>query len=150
MRSIIDGRLTYGLQFVEEAELLFGDRTGQHLFGIIPQASAYSAAFTPSLPSNIDTLRLALLQATLALYPASGYVLHPTDWGKIELTKDTQGRYIVGDPTGTLGKRLWNLPVVHIAGHAGRSLPDRRVPTRRANLRQDEHRDTGVRLRIVR
>ena len=112
LRSIIDGRLTYGLQFVEEAELLYGDGTGQHLFGIIPQATAYAAAFTPSLPTNIDTLRLASLQATLALYPASGYVLHPTDWGKIELTKDTMGRYIVGDPTGVLGKRLWNLPVV--------------------------------------
>ena len=112
LRSIIDGRLTYGLQFVEEGELLYGDGTGQHLAGIIPQATAYSAAFTPSLPTAIDTLRLASLQATLALYPASGYVLHPTDWGKIELTKDTQGRYIVGDPTGVLGKRLWNLPVV--------------------------------------
>ena len=39
-------------------------------------------------------------------------MLHPTDWAKIELTKDSQGRYIVGDPTGVLGKRLWNLPVV--------------------------------------
>lgn len=112
LRSIIDGRLTYGLQFVEEAELLYGDGSGQHLFGIVPQATAYSAAFTPALPTAIDTLRLASLQATLALYPASGYVLHPTDWGRIELTKDTQGRYIVGDPTGTLGKRIWNLPVV--------------------------------------
>ena len=112
LRSIIDGRLPYGLGYVEETELLYGDGTGQHLFGIIPQATAYAAAFTPSLPSNIDTLRLASLQATLALYPATGYVLHPTDWGKIELTKDTMGRYIVGDPTGVLRKRLWTLPVV--------------------------------------
>jgi HK97 family phage major capsid protein len=123
LRSVIDGRLTYGLQFVEEAELLYGDGTGQHLAGIIPQATAYSAAFTPALPTAIDTLRLASLQATLALYPASGYVLHPTDWGRIELTKDTQGRYIVGDPTGVLGKRLWNLPVVDTqAMQAGKFL----------------------------
>jgi HK97 family phage major capsid protein len=112
LRSIIDGRLTYGLQFVEEGELLYGDGTGQHILGIVPQASAYAPAFAPTLPTPIDQLRLASLQATLALYPASGYVLHPTDWGRIELTKDTQGRYIVGDPTGLLGKRLWNLPVV--------------------------------------
>jgi len=112
LRSIIDGRLTYGLQFVEEGELLYGDGTGQHILGIVPQASAYAPAFAPQLPTPIDQLRLASLQATLALYPASGYVLHPTDWGRIELTKDTQGRYIVGDPTGLLGKRLWNLPVV--------------------------------------
>lgn len=112
LRSIIDGRLTYGLQFVEEAELLYGDGTGQHLFGIVPQATAYAAAFTPTAIQGIDVLRLAALQATLALYPASGYVLHPTDWAKIELLKDSQNRYLVGDPTGVLGKRLWNLPVV--------------------------------------
>lgn len=112
LRSVIDGRLTYGLQFVEEGELLYGDGTGQHLLGIIPQASVYTPAFAPATPTPIDSLRLASLQATLALYPASGYVLHPTDWARIELTKDTQGRYIVGDPTGVLGKRLWNLPVV--------------------------------------
>jgi HK97 family phage major capsid protein len=112
LASMIDGRLRFGLQYVEEQELLFGDGTGQHLFGIIPQASAYAAAFAPSLPTSIDTLRLAALQATLALYPATGYVLHPTDWAKIELTKDTQGRYIVGDPQAQLMKRLWTLPVV--------------------------------------
>ncbi|HVQ14280.1 MAG TPA: phage major capsid protein [Vicinamibacterales bacterium] len=112
LASMIDGRLRFGLQYVEEQELLFGDGTGQHLFGIVPQATAYAAAFTPSLPTAIDTLRLAALQATLALYPATGYVLHPTDWAKIELTKDTQGRYIVGDPQAQLMKRLWTLPVV--------------------------------------
>jgi HK97 family phage major capsid protein len=112
LQSTIDGRLRWGLQYVEEGEILYGDGTGQHLFGIVPQATAYSAAFTPTALQNIDTLRLAALQATLALYPASGFVLHPTDWAKIELTKDAQNRYIVGDPTGAIGKRLWNLPVV--------------------------------------
>ena len=54
LRSIIDGRLTYGLQFVEEAELLYGDGTGQHLLGIVPQATAYAGAFVPALPTAIE------------------------------------------------------------------------------------------------
>jgi HK97 family phage major capsid protein len=112
LQSYIDGRLRYGLGYVEETELLYGDGTGQHLLGIVPQASAYSAAFTPANLQNIDTLRLASLQATLAFYPATGYVLHPTDWAKIELTKDLQARYIVGDPQNSITPRLWNLPVV--------------------------------------
>jgi HK97 family phage major capsid protein len=112
LQSYIDGRLRYGLQYVEENELLYGDGTGQHLLGIVPQATAYSAAFTPANAQAIDTLRLAALQATLALYPATGFVLHPTDWAKIELTKDLQARYIVGDPQNQLSKRLWTLPVV--------------------------------------
>jgi HK97 family phage major capsid protein len=39
-------------------------------------------------------------------------VLHPTDWAKIELTKDAQQRYIVGDPQSQLSRTLWGLPVV--------------------------------------
>ncbi|RVJ58230.1 phage major capsid protein [Sinorhizobium meliloti] len=112
LRSIIDQRLLYGLAYVEEGQLLNGDGTGQNLHGIIPQATAYAAAFTPSAATAIDTLRLAQLQAALAEYPATGHVMHPTDWARIELTKDTTGRYIIGVPQGTIGPTLWGLPVV--------------------------------------
>lgn len=112
LQSYIDGRLRYGLAFKEESQLLNGDGTGQNLLGIIPQATAYSAAFVPESPSNIDQLRLAMLQAALAEYPATGHVMHPTDWARIELTKDDQGRYIIGNPQGSLSPTLWGLPVV--------------------------------------
>ncbi|MEH6721046.1 MAG: phage major capsid protein [Aurantimonas endophytica] len=112
LRSIIDQRLLYGLAYVEEAQLLNGDGTGQNLFGIIPQATAYSAPFTPSAPTAIDTMRLAMLQAALAEYPATGHVMHPTDWARIELTKNAGGDYIIGVPQGTAQPTLWSLPVV--------------------------------------
>ncbi|MCM5693647.1 phage major capsid protein [Sinorhizobium meliloti] len=112
LRSIIDQRLLYGLAYVEEGQLLNGDGTGQNLHGIIPQATAYAGAFTPSAATAIDTLRLAQLQAALAEYPATGHVLHPTDWARIELEKDTTGRYIIGNPQGMIGPTLWGLPVV--------------------------------------
>jgi HK97 family phage major capsid protein len=113
LQSYIDGRLRYGLEYVEEVELLNGDGTGQHLLGLVPQATAYVAAFTPTLVQQIDVLRLAALQAAaVSLFPSTGYVLHPTDWAKIETLKDTLGRYIVGDPTGRLQPTLWGLPVV--------------------------------------
>lgn len=109
--SYIDGRARYGLEFVEEAQILYGNGTGQNLTGIIPQASAYSAPFAPAAETPIDRLRLAILQATLALYPATGICLNDTDWARIELTKDTQGRYIIGSPQGNIAPRLWGLPV---------------------------------------
>lgn len=118
LRSYIDGRLRYGLNFVEEAQMLLGDGTGQNLLGIQPQATAYSAAFAITGETAIDRLRMASLQATLALYPSTGFVLHPTDWAKIELTKDAMGRYIVGNPSGSFTgglmymPMLWGLPVV--------------------------------------
>lgn len=112
LRSYIDYRLLYGLAYVEEAQLLNGDGTGQNLLGIIPQATAYAAPFTPASATAIDTMRLAMLQAALALYPATGHVMHPTDWARIELTKDAGGNYIIGAPQGGIAPTLWRLPVV--------------------------------------
>ena len=112
LASYINARGTYGLKFVEENQILNGDGTGQNLHGILPQATAFAPAFAPASPTAIDRLRLAILQVILAEYPASGFVLHPTDWAKIELTKDAGGNYIVGSAQSPIGPSLWGLPVV--------------------------------------
>lgn len=112
LRSIIDQRLLYGLAYKEEAQLLSGDNTGQNLNGIIPQATAFVAPTTIGDINIIDVLRLAMLQAALAEYPATGHVLHPTDWAIIETLKDANGRYIIGNPQGMISPTLWGLPVV--------------------------------------
>ena len=112
LASYINARGTYGLKFVEENQILNGDGTGQNLNGILPQATAFAPAFAPDSETPIDRLRLAVLQVILAEYPASGFVLHPTDWARIELTKDGEGRYIVGNALSPIGPTLWGLPVV--------------------------------------
>ena len=53
-----------------------------------------------------------MLQAVLAEYPATGHVMNPIDWAWIETLKDGQGRYIIGNPQGTITPTLWGLPVV--------------------------------------
>lgn len=125
LRGLIDTKLRYGLDLVEEAEILYGDGTGQHLHGIIPQATAYAApaAVTAFLAAqvavagataetSVDRLRIALLQASLAEYPADGMVLNPIDWAIIELTKTGDGGYLFANPTGVVGPTLWGKPVV--------------------------------------
>lgn len=114
LQSYIDGRARYGLQIAEEKQLLHGDGTGANIMGIVPQATAYAApgGVTIASSTKIDTIRLALLQAALAEFPASGIVLNPIDWAVIETTKDTTGRYIIGNPQGSITKMLWNVPVV--------------------------------------
>ena len=112
LRSLIDAEMTYGLNLTEEGELLSGDGSGEHILGLLPQASAYSAAFSITGETAVDRLALALLQAEQALLPATGIVLNYTDWWKIRLLKDGIGRYIVGDPQGNTQPMLWGLPVV--------------------------------------
>ena len=110
--SYINARGTYGLKYIEEQQILNGDGTGQNLNGLVPQATAFAPAFAPADETAIDRLRLAILQVALAEYPATGIVLHPTDWARIALTKDAGGNYIIGNPQGSLAPSLWNLPVV--------------------------------------
>ena len=112
LQSTVDTELRFGLKYAEEQEILFGDGTGVHLHGIVPQASAFDPAFSVEQQNGIDDLRLAMLQAQLARFPASGHVLHFIDWAKIELTKDTLGRYILANPSALTGPTLWGLPVV--------------------------------------
>ena len=112
LASYINERMLYMLRFVEENQLLNGNGTGQNLLGIIPQATAYAAPGGLTSAQAMDQMRLAMLQAELAEYPATGHVMNPIDWTRIELLKDTTGRYIIGNPQGTTAPRLWNLPVV--------------------------------------
>lgn len=112
LRSYIDSRLLYGLALKEEAQLLNGDGTGSNLLGIVPQATAYAAPLAIPDATSLDMMRLAMLQAVLAEYPATGHVMNPIDWAWIELLKDAEGRHIIGLPQGVATPTLWGLPVV--------------------------------------
>jgi HK97 family phage major capsid protein len=112
LQSYIDARARYGLRLSEEDEILNGTGTGIHLKGLIPSATAYDAAFVVTAKQRMDTIRLAILQVFNSNFPASGIVLNPLDWAGIQLTKDSQQRYIIGNPQDGNAARLWNLPVV--------------------------------------
>ncbi|MCG7412276.1 phage major capsid protein [Moraxella nonliquefaciens] len=112
LASQIDGRLLYGLKLNEELQILNGDGTSGNLKGIIPQATAFADKASLAKYTIIDQLRLAQLQAVLAEYPASGHILNPIDWAKIELAKDDNGNYIIGKPQDGTNPTLWRLPVV--------------------------------------
>lgn len=112
LQSTIDQRLRYGLAFVEDLQLLMGTGVGNNLAGIYTNATAYAAPLTIAGETRIDRLRLAFLQGELALLPADAAVLHPSDWAAIELLKDTQGRYLIGNPQGTLAPTLWGRRIV--------------------------------------
>jgi len=115
LQSYLDGRLRYGLMYAEENQLLNGGGTGTDLEGIYTAATAYSQPIVPSMAGNmtkIDVLRLAMLQASLAELPATGMVMHPSDWADIELTKTDDGAYLFANPQGSVEPRLWGLPVV--------------------------------------
>lgn len=116
LQAEVDSEMRYGLDLVEEAQLLNGDGTGQNLNGILPQATAFAAPAGFEWPGNVnkmDVIRVAMLQLAVALYRPDGIVLNDIDWAEMELTKTTDGAYLMRSPNGEqLVRRLWNLPTV--------------------------------------
>ncbi len=110
LESYINQRLIYGLALEEEDELLNGDGSAGQLNGLFNQAIAYNRGQPGDTP--IDTLLRAQTQVLLSEYDTEFYVLHPTDWERIILTKDTQGRYIIARPEQLTAPILWSKPVV--------------------------------------
>ncbi len=112
LQSYIDTRLRFGLEIVEEEQILAGDGTGQNLLGLIPQATPFDEARRRVGDTRIDIIRRAMTQVRLAEYRPDAIVLHPSDWEEIELTKTTEGAYVWANPRGLLGPTLWGLPVI--------------------------------------
>lgn len=113
LASTIDAEMRFGLKQAEEDQILFGNGLDANLTGIIPQATEFAAPFNPEdKATNIDIIRLAMLQCALARLPATGTVMDMIEWCKIEMTKNSQGNYILANPMGLAGPTLWSLPVV--------------------------------------
>lgn len=120
LRTYIDGRLRYGLKFVEENAILNGNGTGQNILGLKPSATDYDTSRTATGDTKIDTIRRAMTQVRLSEYTSDAIILHPNDWEDIELTKTTDGAYIWANPAGLRGPTLWGRRVVEtVAQTAG-------------------------------
>lgn len=101
LRGFLDTALPYYVDKAEETELLSGDGTGEHLHGLIPQALAFDTSLLSTAAgwNRFDQIGRAIQQIEVANEIAPGFVvLHPNDWWSMRLTKDSFGRYILGDP----------------------------------------------------
>jgi HK97 family phage major capsid protein len=163
LRSIIDNELLYGLRLQEDYQILEGDGTGENLLGVLntPGVQTYDwsdGATSPVPDTKADAIRRAATLAFLAYYEPTGVVLHPNDWEDIELTKDTNGQYLVAVSVALGGEpRIWRMPVVDTpampegtalvgAFGTGAQLYDREQATIRIS---EQHADFFVRNAIV-
>ena len=93
---------------------MFGDGTGENLYGLVPQATAFASPIPdPALVTMLDVLAQAIAQSEEAELPASGIVLNSMDWRVISMLKTTTGEYLSAGPFLAGSPSLWNLPVVN-------------------------------------
>jgi HK97 family phage major capsid protein len=122
LQSLINGRLTYGLDLESDQQLLLGDGTGQNLTGILVDAGVTdigeiaNGTTDAELPAAmIDHIRAAVTACQVnEYYNINGLVMNPTDFATLETAKATDGHYILvpfaatNDQTTT----IWRIPVV--------------------------------------
>lgn len=111
----IRNELVYGLKDKEELEILSGDNTGEHLNGLITQATSFTTGLLNAADGweKADIIRRAIQQTETANETSPTWVaLNPADWADIELAKDSTGRYIFGGPAAVLSPRLWGRTVI--------------------------------------
>ena len=109
LRNFIDTQLLYSVLLEEELQILYGSGVAPNLEGI----TLLAGVFTPVAgETRIDGLRRMIGQVMQARFPATGFVVNGMDWMEVELEKDGNLRYLIGDPNAVLGSRIWGLPVV--------------------------------------
>ncbi|MDX3074615.1 phage major capsid protein [Streptomyces sp. MI02-7b] len=125
LMGYINGRLTYGLEYKLDREILTGNGTTQ-MQGILTTAGI--GAYQPpsgNTDSKLITVRKAKTQGELALYPPDAIVMNPLDWQDIELDTDANGQFRVITTVTDSGAplRIWGLTVVtSVAMTAGTAL----------------------------
>lgn len=122
----IESEMRFGLALEEERQILMGRGSSvNELDGLWRNATEYATpagADSTLLLTDVDRLRMMLLQLQLAYASPNGIVLNPVDIANIELIRrDTgstggatnTGGYIFGDPSGVGSvPRLWGVPLV--------------------------------------
>jgi len=98
----------------ENAQILTGDGTGENLLGLLSTTGILTRVKGAAPETGIDSLELAAndLRTGSAFTTPSLYAMHPNTWSGLRLAKDTQGRYLLGNPTEADTAKLWGVPVV--------------------------------------
>jgi HK97 family phage major capsid protein len=116
LMSFIQSSLPYYVNLEEELQLLSGDNTGENLHGLLTQAASFNSALLPSAAkgwNKIDVIAIAIKQINEAKEIDPTFViLNWSDWWDIRLTKDSFGRYILGDPQAQIRPSIFGLDVV--------------------------------------
>lgn len=110
-RSYVDARLRLGLSLAEEDQLLNGSGVGANIQGLL-QRAGLTAAQPRGADTNADCVfkMVTTLASTIFIQP-DGFVMNPTNWQTIQLTKNANGNYLGTGPwQNAQPPQLWGYP----------------------------------------
>ena len=113
VRTLVDNFLRYGLDEKLEDQILTGTGTGENFQGIMNAGILTVGSAGTDIDAIVDAIRT--VRVTGRRRPTA-VVMHPNDWYSTGflMAKDSQQRYLVGDPRASLDQlnTLWGLRVV--------------------------------------
>lgn len=102
----------------ENAAILYGTVSsglGIQGWSTLSGILTHAAGSDPSGSTNLDSLELAInaMRITSGVYATPSIcIMHPSTWSYTRRLKDTQGRYITGDPLHEGVTSVWGVPVI--------------------------------------
>lgn len=115
VEAYINRKMLYKLALKIDNQLISGDGSATQLSGFLNTGNHtdYSSSVTPPAGSTlIDFALLIKTQLETLGYAPRYLVLNPADWAALALLKDSQKRYILGNPAAVTEKKLWGVDVV--------------------------------------
>lgn len=113
IRTIVENNLAMDVLDRLDTELYAGGGTGQDLTGITVASGI--GTFALGAYTRLDAVHRAITTVRTAagvLLEADYVVMHPNDWQKVRLEKDSNGMYLMGPPGMSGDKQIWGVPVV--------------------------------------
>jgi len=119
LAAYINTRMIYGVNLRVENQIIAGNGTAPNISGFTKSgnftAHGYTAASLTGaglLNNRFDLLGKIIGDSQASDYPADAILVNPTDWWTMRLAKDSQNRYLLGDPGSDVPPSLFGLPVV--------------------------------------
>jgi len=119
LADYINLRMAYGVDLRVENQIIAGNGTAPNMSGFTKSgnftAHGYTAAALTGaglLNNRFDLIGKILGDCWAADYPADTIMLNPADWWTMRLSKDSQNRYLLGDPGQDVMPTLFGTRVV--------------------------------------
>lgn len=119
LAAYVDLRMRYGVDLRVENQIIVGNGTAPNMGGFTKSGNFTAHGYTAAgltgaglLNNRFDLIGKVLGDCMGSDYPADAIMLNPTDWWTMRLAKDTQGRYLLGDPGMDIAPNLFGVPVV--------------------------------------
>ncbi|PKN81540.1 MAG: phage major capsid protein [Chloroflexi bacterium HGW-Chloroflexi-9] len=113
LRGVIENELVIDVLDRLDSEVAAGNGSGQNFTGIT--ATSGIGTFALGAYTRLDAIHRAIttVRTAAGVRLESDYIgMHPNDWQKVRLEKDSNGNYLMG-PAGMAGdKQVWGVPVI--------------------------------------